>query len=96
MKNPKDHRTHHNPGHNPYMNNQMLPDKSPAEELDENNQKIPQKFVGKFLYYAGAIDPTMLMAINSLMAIQKKPIIETTKQITRFLNYRAIHPDVVS
>ena len=27
--------------------------------------------VGKFLYYAGAIGPTMLMELNSLEVVQK-------------------------
>ena len=46
--------------------NHMLSEKLPAEELDENNQKILQKILGELLYYAGAIDPTILMAQNSL------------------------------
>ena len=50
----------------------MLSEKTPAEELDENNQKILQKIVGKFLYYARAIDPTMLMELNSLVEVQTK------------------------
>ena len=73
----------------------MLPEKAPAEELDENNQKRIQKIVGKFLYYARAIDPTMLVALNSLESVQTNPKIETTKKITRFLNYSATHPDTV-
>ena len=58
----------------------MLPDNSSAEELDENNEKRLQKIVGKFLHYARSIDPTMLMALNSLVVIQKKSKIETTKK----------------
>ena len=42
------------------------------------------------------MDPTMLMALNYLAAVQKKPTIETTKQITEFLNYSATHPDAVT
>ena len=34
----------------------------------------------------------MLMALNSLAALQTKPKIETAKQITQFLNYSATHP----
>ena len=57
----------------------MLPENEPAEELDENNQRRYQKIVGKILYYAISIKPTMLMALNSLAAVQTKPTIETTK-----------------
>ena len=63
----------------------MLSEKSPAEKLDEYNQKMIQKIVGKFLYYARAIDPTMLMDLNSLAAVQTNPTIETAKQITQFI-----------
>ena len=52
-----------------WKNNQMLSEKTPAEELDEDNQKILHKIVGKFLYYDIAIDPTMLMTLNSLAAL---------------------------
>ena len=54
----------------------MLSEKAPAEELDENNQKILQKIVGKFLYYDGSIDSTILMALNSLAAVQKNSTIK--------------------
>ena len=70
----------------------MISEKSLAEELDENIQKRLKEIVGKFLYYAKAMDPTMLMALNSLTAVQKKPKIETPKQITQFLNYSTTHP----
>ena len=76
-------------------NNPMLSEKEPAEELDENNHKRLQKTVGKFLYYARAIYPTSLMALNSLAAVQKKLTIETAKQITQFLNYSATHPEAI-
>ena len=59
----------------------MLSEKAPFEELDEKNQKKLQKIVGKFLYYAGAIEPKMLMALNFLEMVQTKPTIETAKQI---------------
>ena len=64
--------------------------------MDEHNQKRPRKIVGKFLYYARAIDPTMLMDLNSLAAVQTKLTIETTKQTTKFLNYIATHPDEIT
>ena len=51
---------------------------------------------GKFLYYTKAIYRTMLMAINSLEGIHKKPITETAKQITQSLNYSITYPDAVT
>ena len=64
--------------------------------MDNNNNNILQKIVGKFLYYAGAIDPTMLLAINSLAEVHIKPKIEAAKHITEFLNYSLTHPDTVT
>ena len=49
----------------------------------------------KFIYYARAIDPTMMMALKSLAAAQTKPTIKTAKQVTQLLNYRATHPDAL-
>ena len=34
----------------------------------------------------------MLMALKSLEAVHTKPTIETSKQITLFLNYSTTHP----
>ena len=74
----------------------MLSENAPAEELDENNQEILHKIVRKFLYYDRAIDPAMLMALNSLASVQTNPTIETARQITQFLNYSATHPDAIT
>ena len=49
-------------------NNQMISENTPAEKLDYNNQTF-QKIVGTFLYYARAVDHTMLMTLNSLAAV---------------------------
>ena len=60
--------------------NKMLFEKAPAGKLDDNNQKILQNIVGSFLYYDRAVDPTILMALKSLLAVQTKPTIESTKK----------------
>ena len=66
--------------------NQMLSEKVPAEELDEHNQKRTSENIRRLLCYARDIDPTMLMALNSLAAVQTKLTIENEKQTTKFLN----------
>ena len=38
----------------------------------------------------------MLMALNSLVAVQTKPTIETAKKITQFINYTATRPDKIT
>ena len=52
--------------------NHLLSGKTTDEELDENNQKQQRKKVQTFMYCARAIDPTMLMALHSLAAVQTK------------------------
>ena len=63
--------------------------------MDENNQTRLHKIVGKCLYYDRTIDSTMLMALNSLVAVQINPTTKTTIQITYILNYSVTHPDTV-
>ena len=74
----------------------MLSEKAPSEKLDANNKKRLQKFVGNFLYYARAVNPTMLMSTNLLAAVHTKPTIEIVKQVTHFLNYGETHTDTVT
>ena len=62
----------------------MLSEKAPAEELDAYNHKRPHKIVGKLLYYARGIDPTMLMALISLAEVQTKITIETKNKSLNF------------
>ena len=59
--------------------------------MDGTNQKRHWKIVGKFLYYDRAMDPTILMSLNSLATVQTKPTIETSKHITQFLNCSSSH-----
>ena len=63
--------------------------------MDESNQKRIHEVVAKFLYYAGAIDPAILISMKYLAEVQTKPTIETEKQITQFFNYSASHPESV-
>ena len=58
----------------------MLSEKAQAENLDDNNQKRLQKILGNFLYYARTIDHTILVALNSLVAVQTKQTIETANK----------------
>ena len=52
-----------------------------------------QQIIGTFLYYARAVDNTMLVALNALASA---PTTQATAQaITHLLNYAATHPDAV-
>ena len=52
---------------------------TPAEKLEL------QEVVGVFLFYARAVDPTMLTAINKIGSRQAKPTSLIKKEIERFL-----------
>ena len=51
----------------------MAPDPDSSEFLDQNGIKFVQTVVGIFLYYARALDPTTLRALNEISRIQARP-----------------------
>eukprot|EP00804_Cyclotella_cryptica_P000231 CCRYP_016185-RA/>CCRYP_016185-RA protein AED:0.45 eAED:0.45 QI:0/0/0/1/1/1/2/0/251 len=63
--------------------------------LDANEIKWIQRVVGSFLYYARAIDATILMALNATANEQKAPTQRTKERVLQFLDYMATHPDAV-
>jgi len=62
---------------------------SPAEVLRL------QEIVGVFLYYARAVDPTMLPAINKIGSRQAKATTAILPDVDRFLNYAKRYPNAV-
>ena len=51
--------------------------------------------VGTFLYYACAVDPTILVALNSIAAEQANSTEATAKSFTQMFNYAATHPEAI-
>ena len=47
------------------------------------------------MYYARAVDPTMLTALSALAVQQAKGTEQTARNACKFLNYCATHPDTV-
>lgn len=68
------------------------PDTSPA--LDAKGTTLVQQIVGCLLYYARAIDNTMLVALNTIGSSQAKPTQETLDRCQHLLDYCAWHPNV--
>ena len=54
-----------------------------------------QQVTGTFLYYARAVDSTMLMACSAIASQQAAPTEETMKKTLQFLDYVASHPDAI-
>jgi hypothetical protein len=52
-----------------------------------------QQIVGTFLYYARAVDSSMLVALGSLAAAQTRATTNTNIAVTQFLDYAATHPN---
>jgi hypothetical protein len=59
--------------------------------LDSDGILRLQEIVGTFLYYARAVDSTMLVALGSIASAKKSE--DTAIAITQLLNYAATNPD---
>jgi hypothetical protein len=55
-----------------------------------------QKVTGSILYYARAVDPTVLMPINDIAMEQTKATEKTQAAKNQLLDYLATHPDATS
>ena len=68
-------------------------DDSPS--IDKASKTFIQQVSGTFLYYARAVDPTMLVTLSALASAQANPTEETMEKCKTFLNYAATHPDAI-
>ncbi len=62
-------------------------------KLDAKGIKRVQKIVGSILYYAWAVDMTVLMALSSIAVEQTKATEKTMAQCTQLLDYLSGHAD---
>ena len=69
------------------------PDASPM--LDAKTKTRIQGIIGVFLYYARAVDNTMLPALGTLATQQAAPTQRTMNAVIQFLNYAVANPDAV-
>eukprot|EP00804_Cyclotella_cryptica_P017688 CCRYP_017145-RA/>CCRYP_017145-RA protein AED:0.40 eAED:0.42 QI:0/0/0/1/0/0/2/0/215 len=65
-------------------------DTSPA--LGKQQKTFVQEVIGVFLYYAWAVDCTMLTSLGSLATQQAKPTTTTLDRVYQFLDYALSHP----
>ena len=66
-------------------------DNSPL--LDKAGNKFVQEVCGALLYYAQAVDCTMIAALGSIATQQASPTANTIQKIKQLLDYAATHPD---
>ena len=74
-------------------NEQMGMEEDTDPTIPDNEKKFIQQVVGTFLYYARAVDATMLVALNEIASMQSKPTKNTVQKVTKFLNYCCTYPD---
>ena len=61
----------------------------------EEEKKYIQKVLGSFLFYARAIDMTILHSLSAIASEQSKPTKKTLERIKQLLDYMATHPDAI-
>ena len=66
-----------------------------SEPLSKEQTKFIQQVTGTFLYYARAVDHTMLVALSAIAADQASPTENTLEKTLYFLDYAATHPDAI-
>eukprot|EP00957_Ditylum_brightwellii_P152752 11627445-Ditylum_brightwellii.AAC.1 len=71
----------------------MAPDMS--DPLNKIGIKRIQAIIGMLLYYARQVDPTMLVAIGTIAAMQSKDTEATAKAVEHILDYCASHPNAI-
>jgi hypothetical protein len=62
-----------------------------SKPLDAAATKRLQEIVGAFLFYARAVDPTMLHAVNRISSMQAHPTIQVMAEAERLLAYAYSH-----
>ena len=63
-----------------------------VEYLSDKETNLVQQVCGTFLYYAIAIDNTILHALSKASSDQSKATTNTAKQVAKLLNYLASNP----
>jgi hypothetical protein len=62
-------------------------------KLSPNEIKEIQRIIGSILYYAQAVNITVLMALSSIAIEQSKGTTNTMQKAKQLIDYLAMHPD---
>jgi hypothetical protein len=74
---------------------QMTAPEDNTAPLNSTGIQRVQHITGTLLYYARAVDPTMLVALGTIAAQQAHGTQATAEAITHLLDYAATHPDAI-
>jgi hypothetical protein len=68
-------------------------DETTSPAFSDKDVKKIQHLTGTLLYYAIAIDPTLIMPINVLASEQSRATVVTAHKVIKLLNYCNTHPE---
>jgi hypothetical protein len=68
-------------------------DETNSPSLSDKDVNKLQQLTGTLLYYARAIDPTLIMSINVLAYEQSRATAVTADKVIKLLNYCNTHPE---
>jgi hypothetical protein len=68
-------------------------DETTSPELSDKDVNKLQQLTGTLLYYARAVDPTLIMTINVLASEQSRSTAVTEDKVIKLLNYCNTHPE---
>jgi hypothetical protein len=66
---------------------------TPSPALSDKKVNKLQQLTGTLLYYARAVDPTLIMPINVLASEQSNATEVTADKVIKLLNYCNTHPE---
>jgi hypothetical protein len=97
------HRPPAKPQHQPHPNQpinygakqQTSTPEDDSPKLNKEKKKFIQEVTGVFLFYARAVDSTMLVALSAIAAEQGSPTENTLRKVYQFLDYAATHPNAI-
>jgi hypothetical protein len=72
---------------------QFVNETTPSPALSDKNVNKSQQLTGTLLYYARAVDPTLIMPISVLASEQSNATEMTADKIIKLLNYCNTHPE---
>jgi hypothetical protein len=72
---------------------QYVEDDNNTPPLSAKDVTKLQQLTGTLLYYARAVDPTLIMPINVLASEQTKATADTADKFIKLLNYCTTHPE---
>jgi hypothetical protein len=74
-------------------NMQFVNETTPSPALSDKNVNKLQQLTGTLLYYARAVDPTLIMPNNVLASEQSNATEITANKVIKLLNYCNTHPE---